>query len=92
MQSKKIEKKFTFSEQERNKLRDVQAGIVIGEAQLDGLHIYKNVFLEGVYRRLGINGDPKKGNSKSITYNLSKNEILYTEEPIKDLTVKKPKN
>lgn len=90
MQSKKITKKFTFSTEELNKLKDVQVGIVAAQASLDGLHIYKNVMLDSTFKRLGIAGDPKKGNTKSINYNLAKNEIIYEEEPIKkDMLVKK---
>lgn len=90
MQSKKITKKFTFTTEERNKLEDIQVGIVAAQASVDGLHIYKNVLLDAAFKRLGIDGDPKKGNSKSINYNLAKNEILYEEEPIKkDMLVKK---
>lgn len=90
MQSKKITKKFTFSTEELNKLKDVQVGIVAAQASLDGLHIYKNVMLDSTFKRLGIDGDPKKGNTKSINYNLAKNEIIYEEEPIKkDMLVKK---
>ena len=84
MQIKPIIKKFTFSKEELGKLRDIQAGLVISEAQMDGLQIYKNVLLESVYKRCGIDGEPRKGYSKSIQYNLAENQIIYTESPIKE--------
>lgn len=87
---KPIVKKYTFAKDEVEKLKNIQVGIVAAEASRDGLHIYKNVLLESVYKRCGISGDAKKGFSKSITYNLSENVITYTETPInKDLVVKK---
>lgn len=79
----KITKKYTFSSDEVNQLKDIQVGLVSANATVNGLNIYKNVLLDKVFKRCEIDGDPKKGNTKSITYNLSKNEILYTEEPIK---------
>ena len=82
MKNKKIVKKYTFSQEERDQLRNIQVGIVCANATMTGLQVYKNAFLGQVYKRLGIDGDPQKGNSKSIQYNLSLNEIVYTEEPI----------
>lgn len=76
-------KKFTFSKEEHNKLQNIQIGMINAEATLDGLNIYKNVLLQGVYKRCGIDGEPRIGYSKSIQYNLSQNEIVYTELPIK---------
>ena len=32
-----------------------------------------------IYKRLGIDGEPKKGFTKNIKYNLGVNEIIYTE-------------
>ena len=58
--------------------------MVISKAQIDGMNIYKNAILESVYKRCGIDGDPRKGYSKSIEYNLVRNEITYTESLIKD--------
>jgi hypothetical protein len=81
---KDIVKKFSFSKEEREKLQNIQIGIITAEATLDGLHIYKNVFLGGVYKRLGIDKDPRKGYSKSIRYNLRLNKIEYIESPIKN--------
>lgn len=82
MKTKDIVHKYTFAKDERDKLRDIQAGITISEAQLDGLHIYRNVILTNVYKRLGIDGEPKTGYSKGIRYNLAENEIIHTETPI----------
>lgn len=79
----KITKKFTFANDERDRLRDIQIGLSASQAQMDGMHIWKNIILEGVYKRLGIDGEAKKGYSKSITYNLSANEIIYTQEEMK---------
>lgn len=84
MKTKDITKKYTFSKDERDKLRDIQAGMVISNAQINGLQIYKNVILEAVYKKLGIDGEPRKGYSKSITYSLAENEIVYTESLIKE--------
>jgi len=79
---KDIIKKFTFSKEEQSKLQNIQIGMINSEATLDGLNIYKNVFLQGVYKRLGIEGEAKKGYSKSIQYNLSRGEIIYTQSPV----------
>ena len=79
---KEIVKKFSFTTQELNKLHDLQAGIVISQAQLDGMQIYKNVLMDQIYQRLGIQGNPPEGYSKSIQYNLAQNEIVYKETPI----------
>lgn len=80
---KNTTKKYTFSAQERDKLQNIQIGIINAEATLDGLNIYKNILLQGVYKRLNL--DPEKN---KITYNLSQNEIT-TEEIAKDLLAKK---
>lgn len=82
--NKDIVKKFSFTEQERSQLQNIQIGIVNAQATNDGLNIYKNMVLGGVYKRLGIEGDPLKGHSKTIQYNLGKNEIVYTQSPIKE--------
>ena len=73
-----IIKKFTFSKEEKEKLENIQIGLINAEATLDGLHIYKEVFLEGVYKRLGINKEIK-GYKSHIQYNLGTGEITYTE-------------
>ena len=87
---KPIVKKYTFAKDEKQKLENIQIGIIASEASRDGLVIYKNVLLESVYKRCGISGDTKKGFEKNITYNLSENVITYTEAPVnKDLLVKK---
>lgn len=81
--NKSITHKYTFSKEERNKLLDVQAGLVISNAQINGLQIYKSVILEEVYKRLKLNAEPKEGFTKTIEYNLGDNEIIHTETPIK---------
>ena len=87
---KNIVKKYTFSKEELEMIRDLDAGIIISKAQIDGMAIYKNAILGSVYKRLGIDGEPRKDFTKSIQYNLSENEITYTETPVnKDLLVKK---
>ncbi len=80
---KNLIKKYTFTKQEQAQLRDIEAGIVISNAQLTGLHIFKDAILGSAYKRLGIDGEPRTGFSKSIQYNIGQNEIVYTEEPIK---------
>ena len=87
--NKTITHKYTFSQEEIEKLRDVEAGMVISNAQLNGLMIYKNVILEGVYKRLGIMGEAKKGFKKSIQFNLRENQIIHTETPEKEEDAKK---
>lgn len=77
-----IVKHFTFRKEDKDKLQNIQIGIINAEATLDGLNIYKNVILGQTYKRLGIDGDPRKGYSKSIRYNLTRNEIVYTETSI----------
>jgi hypothetical protein len=79
VKNKNIVKRFSFSDEERRKLENIQIGIINAEATSDGLHIYKNALLAGVYKRCGIDGEPKKGYSKSIRYNLRENLIEYTE-------------
>jgi hypothetical protein len=79
MKNKNIVKRFSFSDEEKRKLDKIHAGIEIAEATSDGLHIYKNALLAGVYKRCGIDGEPRKGYSKSIRYNLRENLIEYTE-------------
>lgn len=83
MKTKDISKQFTFSKEELQKLKDVQAGITISNAQSDGLKIYKNAILSAVYQRLGIEGEAREGYSNNIQYNLFENKIIYTESPIK---------
>lgn len=84
MISKDIVKRFSFSKEEREKLQNIQIGIINANATMDGLQIYKNVLLGSVYKRLNIDGDPQKGYSKSIQYNLAENLIVYTQSPIKE--------
>lgn len=81
---KDIIKKFNFPAEEREKLRDLTAAITVSEQQIDGMQVMKNYILGAVYNRLGIAGDPRKGYSKSIKYNLGANEIIYTESPVKE--------
>lgn len=84
-----IHQTFSFTEQARTQLQNIQIGIINAQASMDGLQIYKNVILEQEYKRLGIDGEPKLGFNKSIRYNLAENKILHTSEPIpKDLTKK----
>lgn len=83
-------KKFTFSKEEVTKLTDLDAGIIISRAQIDGMQIYKNAILGATYKRLGIDKDAPKGFTKNIQYNLGENRIEYSEIPInKDMMVKK---
>ena len=86
---KVILKKYTFSTEERDKLRQLEAGITVSRAQVDGMQIYKDAVLSSVYKRLGIDGDPKKGFTKNIRYNLGSNEIEYTETEKKEELAKK---
>lgn len=82
MKQKDIVRKYTFTKEERDALSDLQIGMIAAKAQLDGMNMYKNVALMGVYKRLGIDGEPRKGYQKFIDYNLGANEIIYTEHPI----------
>lgn len=82
MKKKDIVRKFTFTKEELERLQNAKAGIIVTSQQLDGLHIFQNAFLSQVYQRLGIDGDPQKGYSKTIQFNLQKNEIVYTESPL----------
>lgn len=91
MKQKDITKKFTFDKEELEKLKNIKIGMINASATMDGLQIYQNVLLEGVYRRLGINGEAKKGYKKSIQYNLSENIITLTETETKDKEVVKKK-
>ena len=86
---KDIVKKYTFTKEEREKLQNIEIGMINAEATMTGLHMFKNVFLGGVYKRLGIEGEAKKGYSKSIQYNLSANQIVHTQSPIKKGLAKK---
>jgi hypothetical protein len=95
--SKKLEpiKKFyTFSQEELTKLQNIEIGTINAEATLDGLNIYRNAILGSVYKRLGIDGEPKEGFSKGIRYNLKANKIEYTQTPNNtdnpDMKVKSP--
>ena len=88
--NKKIVKKYTFSNEERERLQNIQIGMINAQATLEGLQVFKQVFLENVYKRCGISGEDKKGWNSSITYNLSENVITYTQEEVnKDMVVKK---
>jgi len=82
-------KHYSFSKEEKEKLENIQIGIINAQATMEGLQIYKNVLLESVYKRCGIAGDPRKGFNKSIQYNLGENVIIYTEEPIEATEIKK---
>jgi len=86
---KDLVKTFYFTKQEKEKLQDIQLGIVNADATMTGLHMFKNMFLGDIYKRLGIDGEPRTGYSKSISYNLSKGEVTYTESPIKEESAKK---
>ena len=81
---KNIVKRFSFTTEDRDKLQNIQIGMINAQATLEGLNIYKNVILQTTYKRLNIDGEPKKGYNKSIQYNLTENLITYTEEPIKE--------
>lgn len=74
-------KKFTFSQEERERLQNINLGLINAEATIDGLNVYKNMLLSSVYKRLGIDGDAPKGFSKNIRYNLKLGEIEYSETP-----------
>lgn len=80
---KDLVKKFNFTKQERDKLQDIQIGLIAADASITGLHMFKNVFLGDIYKRLGIDGEPRTGFSKSISYNLAEGTVTYTESPIK---------
>ena len=80
---KDLVKTFYFTQQEKDKLQDIQIGLINADATLTGLHMFKNMFLGNIYKRLGIAGEPKTGFSKSISYNLTEGKIIYTESPIK---------
>ena len=81
---KDIVKRYSFSDEERNKLQDLEIGIVSARAALDGMQIYKNAILSSVYKRLGIDGEENKEWTKRIQYNLSENVITYTRTPKKE--------
>lgn len=83
MKQKDIVKTFTFSQQERERLQNIEIGLINAEATLTGLSIYKNGFLQNVYKRVGIDKDPQKGYTKDIRYSLTPNMITYTETPVK---------
>lgn len=87
-------KKFTFSQEEREMLQNTDLGIINAEATINGLQVYKNMVLNSVYKRLGIDKDAPEGFSKSIKYNLRLGEIEYSEVPnnIKnpDMKIKSP--
>lgn len=87
--NKAITHKYTFSKEELTKLQNIEIGIVNAHATADGLNIYKNAILGSVYKRLGIDREPKKGFSKSIQYHLGQNQIILTEEPKKEEDAKK---
>ena len=72
MKTKAITKKYNFTSEESNKLQNVEIGLASAMATVDGLMMYK---------RCGLDKE-KQGITKKITYNLSKNEIIYTEEPV----------
>ena len=78
-----IVKKYTFVKEDVDKLRNVEIGIINAQATNTGLNIFKDIILGKAYKNLGIDKDPQKGYSKSITYNLAHNEITHTESPIK---------
>jgi len=84
MEPKPIVKRYLFSTEEHDKLQNIHIGIAASNAQLDGMQIFKNVILGGVYKRLGIDTEPNKEWSKSISYNLSDNTITYTQTPKKE--------
>lgn len=83
----KTVKKFTFSKEQREKLQNIEIGLVNAEANMSGLSMYKSVFLNDVYRKLGIEEKPPKGFKRNIEYNLQTGEIVLTQTP--DLNVKK---
>lgn len=78
---KDIVKRYSFSDEERTKLQDLEIGIVSARASLDGMQIYKNAILSSVYKRLGIDGEENKEWTKHIQYNLAENVITYTRSP-----------
>ncbi len=81
---KDIVKTFYFTKEEREKLQNIQLGIINADATITGLQMFKNIFLGDIYKRLGIDKDPQKGYSKSIQYNLTEGKIVHTESPIKE--------
>ena len=81
MKTKAITKKYNFTSEESNKLQNVEIGLASAMATVDGLMMYKQAYLQQVYKRCGLDKE-KQGITKKITYNLSKNEIIYTEEPV----------
>ncbi len=81
MEPQPIVKKYSFSKEEHDKLQSLHIGITASNAALDGMQIYKNVILGGAYKRLGIDTEPSKEWTKSISYNLANDEITYTRTP-----------
>ena len=89
--NKDIVKTFYFTQEEREKLQNIQLGIINADATITGLQMFKNIFLGDIYKRLGIDGEPQKGYSKSIQYNLTEGKIVHTESPIKEEKKDEPK-
>ena len=86
---KDIVKKYTFTKEEMKALQNLEIGIIAQSAAVNGMQVMKSGLLKSIYQRLGIDGEPKKGYSKSIQYNLSANQIVHTQSPIKKGLAKK---
>jgi len=77
-----IMKRFSFTKEDREKLQNIEIGIINAGATMDGLFFYKNALLNNAYKRLDIVKDVKDF-TKTIRYNLAENIIEYTLTPIK---------
>ena len=78
MKQEPIVKKYQFSKEEHDKLQNIHIGMVAASAQLDGMQIFKNVILNEVYKRVGIDTKPSEEWDKSINYSLAENTITFT--------------
>lgn len=78
MKNNDLVKKFTFAKDEKETLEDIELGLINAKATIMGLSMYKKAYLDNIYKRLGITKE-KKGYTQNIEYNLSLNQITYTE-------------
>ena len=80
--SELVIKKYTFSKEENEFLQKIEMGLIAFEQAVMGMQLNKNIILGRAYNRCGIG--EKDGFTKSITYNLSSNEITVTYTPKND--------
>ena len=79
-----IIKKYIFSADEYEALQKVEVALIAFEQAVMGMQVNKDIILHRAYRRCGIG--EREGFTRSISYNLTTNQITVTYTPKDEVT------